>query len=187
MTEMLKPYPQTHAEQETIIRWDREDPQAHIDSANPAVWRKLARLGIEPDRRATRKGRETGRFYVVPVALLRWGLKSEARAAARRARPTFPPWRPIVGDSAPPVSAPRAGPVPGPRRDRFPYRLGHPERTCASFRAILSRLRPAAPWAAAGVLERLPGRAQPGPESGGPTDAGGGSAGGGLSRGAARP
>ena len=106
IAQAVKPFRQTLAEQETLIRWDREDPTVHLFSANPAVWRKLARLGIEPLRRSTVQGEEAGRFYRVPVALLRWGLKSEARAAARRGRPSFPPRRPPVGDSAPPASGP---------------------------------------------------------------------------------
>lgn len=93
MTEMLKPHPQTLAEQETIIRWDRDDPQVHLFSANPAVWRKMARLGIDPARRSTVQGREAGRFYIFPVPMLRWGLKSQARAAATRARRLPPPRR----------------------------------------------------------------------------------------------
>lgn len=71
----MKPYRQTLAEQETIIRWDREDPQVHLFSANPAIWRKLTRLGIEPVRRSTVQGEEAGRYYVFPVAVLGWGLK----------------------------------------------------------------------------------------------------------------
>jgi hypothetical protein len=36
----LKPYRQTRAEQETIIRWDREDSQVDLFSASPVVWPK---------------------------------------------------------------------------------------------------------------------------------------------------
>ena len=106
IAQTVKPYRQTLAEQETIIRWDREDPAVHLFSANPAVWRKLTRLGIEPVRRSTVQGEEAGRFYHVPVALLRWGLKSEARAAAQRQRPSLPRRGGIVGESAPPPTGP---------------------------------------------------------------------------------
>lgn len=79
MRDAPKPYRQTLAEQETIIRWDRDDPAVHLFSANPAIWRKMTRLGIEPVRRSTVQGEEAGRFYVFPVALLRWGLKGTRR------------------------------------------------------------------------------------------------------------
>ncbi len=95
----LKPYRQTRAEQETIIRWDREDSQVHLFSANPAIWRKLTRLGIEPVRRSTVQGEEAGRFYTFPVTLLRWGFKSEARAQASQGR-RLPPRKPrLAADS----------------------------------------------------------------------------------------
>ena len=65
----------SRAEQETVIRWDREEPMASIWSANPAVWRKLARLGIAPHRETRYGGEVSGRFYRVPLVLFRWGLK----------------------------------------------------------------------------------------------------------------
>jgi len=37
---------QTRAEQETVIRWDRDDEQAHIWSADPVTWRKLAKKTV---------------------------------------------------------------------------------------------------------------------------------------------
>jgi hypothetical protein len=77
MPETLSPYRPTRAEQETIIRWDREDPLVHVFSASPVVWRKLARLGLEPTRRSTVRGAEAGRFYTVPLARLRWSVARE--------------------------------------------------------------------------------------------------------------
>jgi hypothetical protein len=82
----MKPARQTLAEQETVIRWDREESGVHIFSANPVVWRKLERLGLEPVRRSTVAGEEAGRFYVVPVGRLRWGLKPEG-GSRRRGNP----------------------------------------------------------------------------------------------------
>jgi len=77
MPEPVSPYHPTRAEQETVIRWDREDPLAHLFSASPVVWRKLARLGLEPTRRSTVRGAEVGRFYRVPLARLRWSVARE--------------------------------------------------------------------------------------------------------------
>jgi hypothetical protein len=100
MLDAMKPYRQTVAEQETVIRWDRESPEVQLFSANPAVWRKMTRLGIEPARRSTLQGEEAGRFYRVPITRFRWGLKSEARSQARRGRrPGVHPR--IDGDSGP--------------------------------------------------------------------------------------
>ena len=60
----------TLAEQETVIRWDREDPLVHVWSANPAVWRKFERLGIKPSRVAP-----GGKFYTLSTSEFRWGKK----------------------------------------------------------------------------------------------------------------
>jgi len=65
----------TKSEQETTIRWDLEERMVHIWSAQETVWRKLARLGVAPVRETTRHGRPSGRFYVLPLAAFRWGLK----------------------------------------------------------------------------------------------------------------
>ena len=70
----------TRAEQETVIRWDREEQVVNIWSADPTVWRKLARLGmvVQEETHAQRTGEITGRFYVpIPVARFRWGTKRE--------------------------------------------------------------------------------------------------------------
>jgi hypothetical protein len=66
----------TRAEQETVLRWDEDEQLVHVWSASPVTWRKLARLGIEPHRETRRAGEVTGRFYRVPLARFRWGLKS---------------------------------------------------------------------------------------------------------------
>jgi hypothetical protein len=70
-------YHATRAEQETVIRWDREDDMVHLWSASPITWRKLKRLGITPTRETRYRNTPdvSGRFYVVPLSLFRWGLK----------------------------------------------------------------------------------------------------------------
>ena len=70
----------TKAEQETTIRWDLEEQVVHIWSAQPVVWRKMARLGVAIVRRSTVQGDEAGRFYRLPLAQFRWGLKGLRRA-----------------------------------------------------------------------------------------------------------
>jgi hypothetical protein len=65
------------AEQETIISWDEAERVVHIASHSPAVWRRLAKLGIEPVRNwCYRDGVESTRFYELPLTRFRWGLKS---------------------------------------------------------------------------------------------------------------
>jgi hypothetical protein len=70
-------YHATRAEQETVIRWDREDEMVHVWSASPITWRKLKRLGIEPTRETRYRNTDevSGRFYTVLLSLFRWGLK----------------------------------------------------------------------------------------------------------------
>ena len=77
----------TRSEQETTIRWDEGEQTVHIWSASPRTWRKLARLGVPPTKESARAGQVSGRFYIVPVAQFRWGLKSAARAASRKGKP----------------------------------------------------------------------------------------------------
>ena len=59
----------TKAEQETVIRWDREDQLVHIWTADPVVWRKLARLGVpvKEETHAQRTGEVTGRLLGIGV------------------------------------------------------------------------------------------------------------------------
>lgn len=40
----------TRTERETIFRWDEEENVVHIYSASPVIWRKLARLGVVPQK-----------------------------------------------------------------------------------------------------------------------------------------
>ena len=40
------------AEQETVVRWDREGECVHLWSASPVTWRKLERLGVPHDPRS---------------------------------------------------------------------------------------------------------------------------------------
>ena len=77
---------QSRADQETVIRWDEEEKIVHIWSASPMTWRKATRLGLKPTKETTRKGEPSGKFSVLPFDRFRWGLKSEARAAAKRGR-----------------------------------------------------------------------------------------------------
>ena len=55
----------TRAEQETLIRWDAEEREVHVWSADPAVWRQLARLGVAvlEETRPSGSSEVTGRFY----------------------------------------------------------------------------------------------------------------------------
>ena len=71
----------TREEQETVIRWDREDPDVHIWSANPVVWRRMARLGIAPVRETTVAGKPAGKFYTLPVSQFRWGVKARRKSS----------------------------------------------------------------------------------------------------------
>jgi len=71
----------TRAEQETVIRWDREDPDVHIYSASPVVWRRMARLGIAAFRETTTAGKPTGKFYRLPLNQSRWGIKGQSRSS----------------------------------------------------------------------------------------------------------
>lgn len=96
----------TNAERETIIRWDREEPVAHLYTADPAVARKWQRLGypVEPDHQRT-----SGWRAKVPVRCVSFRrlaerkrtLTDEQRAAAadhmrrvRRSRSTTSTSRP---------------------------------------------------------------------------------------------
>src|SRR5574338_42735 len=99
----------TRAEQETVIRWDREEQVVHIWSADPVVWRKLARLGVAVREETTHKGEITGRFYQpLPLALFKFGVKRERteaqRAAARKAGARLAGTKKVLGaDGAKPV------------------------------------------------------------------------------------
>ena len=82
---MARLYRPTRAEQETVLRWDREDDQVHVWSVSPVTWRKLERLGIRPVRETTSTGQVSGRFYRIPLNRFRWGLKRVGlRAPGRR-------------------------------------------------------------------------------------------------------
>jgi hypothetical protein len=59
----------TNAERETTIRWSRDSQDVHVHSTDPAVWARMARLGIQPARETTGAGKTTGRFYRLPVRL----------------------------------------------------------------------------------------------------------------------
>jgi hypothetical protein len=63
----------THAEQETVLRWDREGDQVHVWSASPGTWRKLDRFGIRPIRETTCQGAVSGRCYRIRLSRFRWG------------------------------------------------------------------------------------------------------------------
>jgi hypothetical protein len=75
------------AEQETVVRWDRADDHVHVWSASPLTWRRLERLGIAPTRETHFPGGVvSGRFYLIPLARFRWGLKRVGvKAPGRRA------------------------------------------------------------------------------------------------------
>jgi hypothetical protein len=44
------------AEQETVIRWDRDSDEVSVWSADPVTWRRMARLGVAPRRETTTGG-----------------------------------------------------------------------------------------------------------------------------------
>lgn len=77
----------TRAEQETIIRWDAEEPTAYIYSADPKTWRKMVRLGIAIHKETTMAGKPSGRFYCVPLARLRWRIVPEGARPSHRGNP----------------------------------------------------------------------------------------------------
>ena len=66
----------TKAEQETTFRWDLEERVVHVWSAQPEVWRKMARLGVVERRTPSMQaGLVVGRWYALPLAGFRWGVK----------------------------------------------------------------------------------------------------------------
>ena len=65
------------AETETVIRWDLEDKDVHIWSNNPAVLRRLARLG----------GAHAGRPWVLPDSPNEVSVGPETGGCARSATP----------------------------------------------------------------------------------------------------
>jgi hypothetical protein len=74
---MGRRYRPTLHEHETIIRWDLAERIVHIWSSQPAVWRRLERLGVAMRKRSASSGVETGRWYAVPLEQFRWGLKRQ--------------------------------------------------------------------------------------------------------------
>jgi len=77
---------QTRAEQETIIRWDEAEQIVHVYSTSPKTWRRCARLGLEATKsHRFRDGEESGRFYRLPLAEFRWGLRSKRRGGGNAA------------------------------------------------------------------------------------------------------
>ena len=82
---MATVYRPTRAEQETVLRWDREDDQVSVWSASPVTWRRMERLGIRPTRETRCQGRVSSRSYRIPVSRFRWGLK-RAGVSARKPR-----------------------------------------------------------------------------------------------------
>ena len=78
----------TRAEQETVIRWDRDEQLVHVWSADPVVWRRMARLGfvVREETRYAKTGEVSGRFYVpIPLADFRWGKRRQSSPAQRAA------------------------------------------------------------------------------------------------------
>ncbi len=68
-------YRPTLDEHETIIRWDLAERVVHIWSSQPAVWRRMERLGLSIRKSSTSHGVETGRSYTLPLDQFRWGVK----------------------------------------------------------------------------------------------------------------
>ncbi len=63
---------QAKAERETTVRWDDHRDVVSLFTASPVVNRKLRRAGYTPSRVSTVKGVESGWFYRIPYADLRW-------------------------------------------------------------------------------------------------------------------
>ena len=68
-------YRPTLTEHETIIRWDLEERVVHVWSSQLSVWRRMAQLGLSPQKSSTSHGVETGRWYALPLEQFRWGVK----------------------------------------------------------------------------------------------------------------
>ena len=116
---------QTRAEQETIVLWDAADQVVSVYSASPKTWRRCARLGLEPVKVTRLEGQESGRFYRLPLAECRWGIKAKRRpgerwalAAAREARKARLGSADLLrnSDSRQPTAAPAPLTPPGRRR-----------------------------------------------------------------------
>jgi len=108
----MPPYHPTRAEQETVIRWDRDDPTVHVWTADPVTWRKMERLGVPVTRETTCQGRRSGRFYTIPLSQFRWRLK-RAHAPGRPVpggprRPQEPRY-PVSSDPSEPLAGVRTG------------------------------------------------------------------------------
>jgi hypothetical protein len=81
VAQAVKSYRPTRAEQETTFRWDLEARVVYVWSAQPEIWRKMARLGVAEHRApSTQAGRPIGRWYTLPLAAFRWGTKRQGGA-----------------------------------------------------------------------------------------------------------
>jgi hypothetical protein len=70
----------TRAEQETVIRWDRESTEVCVWSSDPKTWRRMARWGIKPTRETTYGGEPSWKFYRAPLAWLRWSVREPRKS-----------------------------------------------------------------------------------------------------------
>jgi hypothetical protein len=75
------------SEKETIFRWDSAEKVVHVYSCHQRVWRRAERQGFTPVRRDLVRGRETARWYRIPLASFRYGFRDPNRP--RRPAPTW--------------------------------------------------------------------------------------------------
>ena len=75
----------TKTEQETIIRWDQEDPQADLYTAHPAQARRWEKLGypVEVSDSDT-SGKPRGWCYQVPKEAVRFRRVEDGQVVKRR-------------------------------------------------------------------------------------------------------
>jgi hypothetical protein len=83
----------TKAEQETIFRWAVEDGEVSVWSAQPAVRRKLEKVGYRPYRVSTHQGVEVGWSYKIPLPEFRWRV-----TGGKKGRAMTPEQRQAAGD-----------------------------------------------------------------------------------------
>jgi hypothetical protein len=81
------------SEKETIFRWDSAEKVVHVFSCHPRVWRRAERQGHTPVRRDIIHGRETARWYRIPLDCFHYGFRAVDRP--RRAAPTWL-WKPKI-------------------------------------------------------------------------------------------
>jgi hypothetical protein len=73
-------------DQQTVVTWDDDEQVVRVWSSSPKSWRLLEKLGLRPHRETRLpNGRPApvGKFYKLPLARFRWGLKKRTPSAPR--------------------------------------------------------------------------------------------------------